>query len=113
MPDTLIQKAMRLEIERYEKPRDRLAIARTHVSFSGSLQKHSVDPEKVVLIPDPYAPNITYFEFNREDIKYIEKLSAIINMNGETVNMTRVWVRRNSVAVRCTPFVVNMPETIP
>jgi inorganic pyrophosphatase len=113
MSETILQKSMRLEIERYEKPRDRLAIARTHVSFSGSLQKHPADPEKVVLIPDPYAADMTYYEFSREDIKYIEKLPGITNMQGETVNMTRIWVRRNSIAVRCTPFVVGTTQTIP
>ena len=111
--DIFLQKAERLEVARYKKPKDRLAIARTHVAFSGSLQKHPVDPQKIILIPDPYSTEIIYFEFNREDIRYLEKLSGITSMNGETANITRIWVKKDSIAVRCTPFVVNKVDAIP
>lgn len=111
--DIFLQKAERLEVARYKKPKDRLAIARTHVAFSGSLQKHPVDPQKIILIPDPHSTEIIYFEFNREDIRYLEKLSGITSMNGETANITRIWVKKDSIAVRCTPFVVNKVDAIP
>lgn len=68
MPDRYIQKAQRLAIERYKRPRDIMAIARTHASFSGSLKKHPVDPEKVVLIVDPHGTDQTYLEINREPL---------------------------------------------
>ena len=42
--DMFLQKADSLEIKEYKKPRDWLTIARTHVSFEGSLQKHPVQP---------------------------------------------------------------------
>ena len=113
MQEKFIQKAQRLAIERYKKPKDILAIARTHVSFRGSLQKHPVDPDKVVLIPDPHSTDQTYFEFDRMDIRYIEKLPGITTLEGETANITRIWVKKNSIAVRCVPFVVNKPESIP
>ena len=111
--DIFLQKTERLEVARYKKPKDRLAIARSHVAFIGSLQKHPVDPQKIILIPDPHSTKITYFEFNREDIRYLEKLSGVTNMNGETANITRIWVKKNRIAVRCTPFVVNNAESIP
>jgi inorganic pyrophosphatase len=113
MVDSLLQKALRLEIEKYEQPRDRLTVARTHVAFSGSLQKHPFDPEKLVLIPDPHAPGITYLEFNQRDISYLEKLPGITSLHGETINMSRIWVRKNSIAVRCEPFLVGSPDKIP
>ena len=77
MPDRFIQKAQRLDVAQFKKPRDLMAISRTHVSFSGSLQKHPVDPNKVVLIPDPHSADQTYVEFNRGDIRYLEKLPGI------------------------------------
>ena len=113
MPDKFIQKAKRMAIAHYKKPTDIMAISRTHVSFSGSLQKHPEDPDKLVLIPDPHSTDQTYFEFNRENITYFERLPAITSVNGETANMTRIWVKKNSIAIRCTPFVVNQPESIP
>ena len=105
--DSFLQKTDQFEIERYKEPKDRLAIARTHVPFSGSLQKHPDDPQKVILIPDPYSTHISYFEFTQKDIKFLEKLPGISNLNGDTVNITRIWVEKGSIGVRCTPFVVN------
>ena len=113
MLETLLQRALRLEIEKYEKPRDRLTIARNHVAFSGSLQKHPTDPDRVIMIPDPHGRHQTYFEFNRGDIGYLERLPGITTLEGETANITRIWVKKNSIAVRCTPFVVDKPESIP
>jgi inorganic pyrophosphatase len=113
MSDRFIQIAPQLTVERYKQPRDIMTIAKSHVSFSGALQKHPVDPDKVILILDPLSMDITYFEFNRGDIAYIEKLPGITSLEGETANITRVWVKKNSIAVRCTPFVVNKPESIP
>jgi inorganic pyrophosphatase len=112
MPNRFIQKAQRLSVERYKKPRDMMAIARTHVSFSGSLQKHPTDPDKVIIIPDPHNRDQTYFEFSRGDIGYLEKLPGITTLEGETANITRIWVKKNGIAVRCTPFVVDKPESI-
>ena len=113
MQERFIQKAQRLAVERYKSTRDITAIVRTHVSFSGSLQKHPTDPEKVVLIPDPHSNDQTYFEFNRGDVRYLERLPGITSLEGETANITRIWVKKDSIAVRCTPFVVNKPESIP
>ena len=112
MPERFIQKAQQLAVERYKSTRDITTIARTHVSFSGSLQKHPLDPDKVLLIPDPHSTDQTYFEFSRADVRYLEKLPGITSLEGETANITRIWVKKNSIAVRCTPFVVNKPESI-
>ena len=111
-PDIFFQKTERLEIEKYREPKDRLALSRNHVAFSGFLQKHPIDLQKVVLIPDPHNTKMTYIEFSREDIRYLEKLPGITNLRGETVNITRIWVKKSSIAVRCTPFMVDKPESI-
>ena len=107
LPDKFLQKTERLEIEKYKEPKDRLTISKTHVPYSGSLQKHPDDPQLAILIPDPYSTTITFYEFRQNDIKYLEKLPSITNLKGETVKMTRIWVIKNSIAVRCTPFLVN------
>ena len=105
--DTSLQKSERLEIEKYQEPHDRLALSRTHVPFSGSLQKHPEHPRKVILIPDPYSTSIFYFEFDRQDIKYLEKLPNVVNLEGESINMARIWVKKDTIALQCTPFIVN------
>lgn len=110
--DTFLQKAELLEIEEFKEPKDMLAIARTNVPFSGSLQKHPHDQQKVILIPDPYSTQMVYFEFRQQDINYLEKLPGIISLRGETIKITRIWVKKESLAVRCTPFLVNSTEQL-
>ena len=36
----------------------------------------------------------------------MEKLPNIVNVDGETVNMVRLWVKKMSTGVLCTPFFV-------
>jgi len=111
--DAFLQKTDRLEIEKYKEPKDRLAIVRTHVPFSGSLQKHPHEPQKLILVIDPYSTHISYLEFNQKDVHYLERLPSISNLQGETVNITRIWVKKGSIAVRRTPFLVDSTQAPP
>jgi len=107
------QQVKKFEVEAYKKPknlRDR-ELRKTHVAFSGSPLKHPYDPKKVILVPDPYGGNPFYYEFNNDDISYVEKLPSIVNVDGETLNIVRLWVKRMSTAVLCTAFFVG--ETKP
>jgi hypothetical protein len=107
------QQVKKFELEAYKKPknlRDR-ELRKTHVAFSGSPLKHPYDPKKVILVPDPYGGNPFYYEFNNDDISYVEKLPSIVNVDGETLNIVRLWVKRMSTAVLCTAFFVG--ETKP
>jgi hypothetical protein len=84
--DADVSKAFeKLELQKYEPPKDPESLRQTHVPFSGSACKHPYDPEKLVLVTDPFSTAITYCE---------------------VVNMVRFWVRKGCVGVRCTPFVV-------
>ena len=103
---TFIQKAEKFEIEKYKKPRDAKTLLKSHVPFTGAPQKHLYDSDKLVLVPDPYSTNTYYYEFNKEDIAYAEKLPSLVDAHGNTVAMARIWVKKKSVAVRCTPFIV-------
>ncbi len=107
MPMTvLLQEAQAFEIESYKKPKDLKRFKSTHVAFSGSPFKHPYDADKVILVADPYSTNTFYYEFKTEDVSYVEELPGISNLDGETVMMARVWVKKKSIAVRCSPFVV-------
>ncbi|MGV1098170.1 inorganic pyrophosphatase Ppa [Thiovibrio sp. JS02] len=100
------QATIQFEIQTYQRPKDEQRLRDTHVSFSGSPQKHPYSSEKIILVVDPYSTNTFYYEFRTEDISYVEELANIVNMDGEVIPMARVWVKRKSVAVRSTPFVV-------
>lgn len=107
MPLTyLLQSVEKFEIETYKKPRSVRELRKTHVPFSGSPQKHPLRPEKIVLVLDPYSGNSVYYEFYAEDISYVEELPHIVDIDGEVVNMARIWVKKMSVGVRSTPFIV-------
>ena len=108
MPESHIPKAFeKFEIQAYRrKPKDLKLLKRTHVAFTGSPQKHPVDPQRVVLISDPYSTNTVYYEFMKNDISYVEELPSVVNLEGETVMMVRVWVKKRSIAVRSSAFIV-------
>jgi len=104
--DKFLQKADKFEIQAYKRPKNFKNIKKTHVSFSGSPQKHPYDSEKVILVADPFSASTFYFEFKKNDITYVEELPNLVNLEGEAIPMTRIWVKKMSVGVRATPFIV-------
>ena len=89
-----LKEAEKFEIQVYKKPKDIRALKKTHVSFSGSPKKHPYDPEKVILVADPYSTQNLYYEFNKNDISYVEELPNIVDREGQTVTMVRVWIEK-------------------
>jgi hypothetical protein len=106
----LIKETTRLEIEAFKRPKDIGVLKRTHVAFSGAPRKHWYDPSKVILIADPFSRATYYYEFRIEDIDFVQEQPNIVNPENEIIPMVRIWVKKRSIAVRCTPFIVD--ETI-
>ena len=107
MPITaLLKKAEKFEIEKYQKPKDPKILVGSHMPYSGSPHKHPYDKKKMILVVDPYYTPAFYYEFNKNDIAYIEELPNLVNLDGEVCSMVRIWVKKMSIAVRSTPFVV-------
>lgn len=102
----ILQEAQKFEILEYKKPRDKKLLTDSHVAFTGSPYKHPYDPEKVILLNDPFSTSTFYFEFKTEDISFIEELPNIVDIDGKIFTVIRVWVKKRSIAMRCTPFVV-------
>ncbi len=101
-----LQKGQKLDVEAYKKPKDWKSLSKTHVPFTGSPRKHPYDQNRVVLVADPFSTNTFYYDFKTRDIDYIEELASIVTIEGDTVNMARIWIRKKAVGVRCTPFIV-------
>jgi hypothetical protein len=36
----------------------------------------------------------------------VEELPNIVTVDGETVTMVRVWIKKMSIGMRCSPFIV-------
>jgi inorganic pyrophosphatase len=100
------QEIKRFEIEAYKRPKSSKDLRRTYVSFSGSPLKHPYDPKKVILIMDPYSRNTSYYEFRSQDISFVEELPSIVDMDGKAITMVRIWVKKMSVALHCSLFLV-------
>lgn len=100
------QAAKKFEIQAYEPPDNIKRLRRTHVAFTGAPQKHPCDSDKILLITDPYSSNAFYYEFRASDVSYAEELPNLVNLEGEILTMVRIWVKKNTVAIRCTPFLV-------
>lgn len=96
----------KFEIQAYKRPKNFGELADTHVPFTGSPRKHPYDPEKVILVADPYSSNTFFYEFRKEDVSFVEELPNLVNLEGEAVAMARIWVEKGRVGIRSTPFVV-------
>jgi inorganic pyrophosphatase len=75
-------------------------------SFYGSPKKHPHEQNRVILVADPFSEHTFYYEFNTEDILSIERQTSITNIEGESVSMVRIWVKKKSIGLQCTPFLV-------
>jgi len=109
--DSYPQEAVKFQIQAYKKPKDIQILRKTHVAFSGSPNKHPYDSDKVILVIDPFSANNLYYEFKKDDISYVEELPNLVNIDGETITMVRVWVKKMSVGIRCSPFIVEDTRT--
>ncbi len=101
-----LQETKKFEIQTYEKPKDFSMLRDSHIAFSGAPRKHPYDPDKVILIVDPYSTNTFYYEFRAGDIAYVEELPSMVNLEGKSITMVRLWIKKMSIGVRCTPFIV-------
>ncbi len=102
----ILESSREFEIQTYKKPEDIRQMNLTHVSFSGTPLHHPYDNEKVVLLVDPFSSNTLYYEFFSKDISYAEHLENIVDPEGKTLSIVRIWVKKKSIGIRCTPFIV-------
>ncbi len=101
-----LQKAETLAIQTYKKPKNIQELRKTHIPFSGLLKKNPYDSKKIILITDPDSPGTSYYEFKTDDISCAEEMPTLVNMDGETITMARIWVKKKSIGVRFIPFIV-------
>lgn len=90
----------------YDPDVDRENLARHHVAYTGAARKFGREERKLLLITDPFSSNTSYLEFMAVDISLVEEAGNIVDPDGEVIPLVRVWVRKGSIGVRSTPFVV-------
>ncbi len=103
----LIKETVTLEIETLKRPRNIERLKETHVAFSGAPRKHWYDAAKVILVADPFSRATFYYEFRIDDIALVQEMPNLVTLDNEVIPMVRVWVKKRSIALRCTPFIVD------
>ena len=101
--ETFLEKAKKLELETYKRFPDMRV---DHVAFTGSPRKHPLDEDKIVLIVDPISTQTFFYEFKTDDVAGLEVLPNLATLEGESITMARLWVRKGSIGIKSIPFVV-------
>ena len=101
-PEAIKEFAMQV----YKRPNDENKFYETHIAFSGTPQKHHFDPDKIILVIDPFSQQTSYYEFFTKDIGFVEELQTTVNNKGQALAIVRVWVKKQAIGVQSTPFVV-------
>ena len=94
----------RYQIEPYRSGPEKLR--QVAVSFSGSPRQHSRDPDKILLIVDPFSQQSFIYEFRTADVVYAEELPNVAMGDGSTASMVRLWVRKGVTGLKIVPFQV-------
>ena len=101
--EKFLERAKRFELEAYKRLPD---LTLDHVAFSGAPQKHPHDEKKIILIVDPFSTQAFYYQFDMADIGGVEILPSLVTVEGDSVTMARVWVKKGSLGLKFFPFVV-------
>jgi hypothetical protein len=100
----LLKETEHFEITKFKRPKDMRRLRQNHVAFSGSPRKHPHDAYRIILIVDPLSSNTFYYEFNLDDIAFVEELPNLVTPDEEVIPNVRIWVLKGSMGIRCTPF---------
>ena len=77
------------------------------VAYHGQLKKHKSDAERIYLLLDPLSPGSILVEFKVIDIIFAENISNLTGPKGKSVPIARIWVKKDAVGLRLTPFLVS------
>ncbi len=102
----LIKRTETFAIEAFKQAKDTRKLQQSHIAFTGAPRKHPTDPYRVILVVDPFSHSAFYYEFKIEDIDFVEQLPSLVNMEEDVIPIMRIWVKKQSVGLRCTPFMV-------
>ncbi|MDH4225696.1 MAG: inorganic pyrophosphatase Ppa [Deltaproteobacteria bacterium] len=76
------------------------------VAFTGAPHKHPSDPNKILLLNDPFSQQGFFFEFKAGDIVYAEEVTSLSKPDGSTQPMVRLWITKGVTALKIVPFQV-------
>ncbi len=100
--DLLLRKSEKLEIDTYKKPP---SFPANHASFEGTPRKHPYNSGRIILITKPFCKDVCYYEFKLSDVDGMEEMSNIVDQDGNSLPVVRIWVKKGHVAIKSVPFI--------
>ncbi len=98
----LLQISEKFDIDRYKDP----DFVKAHQSYEGMPRKHASDPKKIVLLTDPFSDENQFYEFPISSIGFIEEIGTISSEDGRSAQKLRLWIKKGTLGLKYTPFIV-------
>ena len=76
------------------------------IAFEGAPKKHPYDPDKLLLVIEPFSNKTSFYEFCVKDIRHAENLPSMVTDTGSNLFMAKIWVVKGAVGIRYEPFEV-------
>jgi hypothetical protein len=74
--------------------------------FEGSPKRHPSNENILILIANPFEENKQFFEFHMDTIGAIEEIGTLTSENSQSAYLIRVWVKKDTMAVKSETFTV-------
>lgn len=92
-----------MEMEKYT---DRNRLLREAISYVGHPTQSASQPNKIFLRLEPLSSHGEMLEFNTDDIVFAEEVETVSDIEGDTFQIFRIWIRIGSVGLKLEPFTV-------
>ena len=76
------------------------------IMFTGSPIQHPYESDKFILITDPVSDVTEFYEFYKKDLLLVEDMPSILSKKGESISISKLWIKKGVVGFKFTPFVV-------
>ena len=73
-------------------------------AFLGSPRRHPSDESRIVLVTKVLENQRVFLEFKKVDILHVDEAKTVSSIEGETISLLTLWVRRGSVGIELKPF---------
>ncbi|HEY5714872.1 MAG TPA: hypothetical protein VIS54_00510 [Psychromonas sp.] len=89
-----------------EKYANRNRLLNEAVPYVGHPKQSASEPNKIFLRLNPLSSSGALLEFKTEDVVFAENIETVVNKEGETFQIFKIWIRIGSVGVKLEQFLV-------
>lgn len=74
--------------------------------FEGSPKRHPNSENIIILVQNPFDEKKVFYEFYMDTISSIEEIGTLSSDDGKNAYMIRLWIKKNSMAIKSETFIV-------